>query len=258
MSYQYLHWKKKGKWGILEIDHPPVNALNRKVLEELHEFISKDLPQEKVRILLLGARGKTFIAGADIGELKELGPKTIQEFLEIAHSTLQSIEESPIIFIALIHGFALGGGLEFALACDIRIATEKAQLGLPEVQLGLFPGFGGTQRLTRHVGEGLAKYWILTGKRISAKEAWEKGLVHKVVPQEKLREEGEKLAQELLEKGPQALQYAKRLIHLSLEKPLAEGLQEEKKAFVNLFHTKEPYIGLNAFLEKKKPSFEEG
>ncbi len=198
---------------------------------------------------------KAFIAGADIPELKELDLVSGKEFVELGHQTFAQIENSKIVSIAAINGFALGGGCEFAMATDIRIASETAKLGQPEVNLGIIPGFGGTQRLTRLVGRGRAKELIFTARIITAEEALRIGLVEKVVPADKLMEEANKLADLILSKGPLAVQYAKEVINRGADLDLGNANGYEMTAFAALCETDDKNEGLTAFLEKRAAGF---
>jgi enoyl-CoA hydratase len=211
-------------------------------------------PEARI-IILTGAGEKAFIAGGDITVFPGLNRVTAEQFALSIQSTLSKMEESRKAVICAINGLALGGGCEVAMACDIRIASEKAKLSQPEVNLGVMPGAGGTQRLPRLVGKGKAMELVFTTDMISAEEAKAIGLVNRVVPAESLLEEARKMAKKILTKGPVAIAMAKRAIHEGLEMGLREGMELEAKLFGELFETSDPREGVKAFLEKRTPHF---
>ena len=233
-----------------------LNSLNTETLKELKTAFSELEEKCEVRVCIFtGGGDKAFIAGADIAELKELNVLTGRDFVERGHSLFSQIENSRIISIAAINGFALGGGCEFLLAADIRIASENAKMGQPEVNLGIIPGFGGTQRLARLVGKGRAKELIFTGRVIKADEALRIGLVEAVYPPDQLLAEAEKLTDQILSKGPIAVQYAKETINRGLDLNLESGNAFEIAAFTALCATEDKNEGLAAFLEKRPAAF---
>ncbi|MHA2169308.1 MAG: enoyl-CoA hydratase/isomerase family protein [Candidatus Kariarchaeaceae archaeon] len=234
-----------------------LNALNSKVITELNTAIDEiEIQTHSLRaIVLTGAGDKAFIAGADISEMVRLSPGEARNFLHSAQSVLNRLEELPVPVIAAINGYAFGGGLEVALACDIRIASENAVVGLPEVSLGLIPAAGGTQRLTRLVGVGQAKYLIMTASRINADEAYRLGIVSKVVPPEELQNEVINTVTGLMKLGPVAIGAAKTSIQASLNENLIGGLEIELAEAVKCFMTKDLREGMTAFLEKRKAEF---
>lgn len=243
--------------GILTIDRPEaLNALNLEILRGLRDLLREVERREDIRALIItGAGGRAFVAGADIGEMKPLKPLHTREFASLGHEVTRLLERMEKPVIAAINGYALGGGCELALACDLRVAVEEAKLGLPEVSLGIFPGFGGTQRLTRLVGRGRASEMILTGDPVGAATAERIGLVNRVVHRENLLSEAKRMANTMLERGPLALKLAKAAIHQSQETGLTAGLAFELEAFSLIFSTEDKEEGLKAFLEKRKPSF---
>lgn len=233
-----------------------MNALNSNVLGELQNAFNELSRDAKVRcVIITGAGDKAFIAGADIAAMKDMTEKDAEIFVEFGHKTMNTIQNCQRPVIAAVNGFALGGGLELALSCDFIYASEKAKFALPEVGLGLYPGFGGTQRLSRAIGPNRARELIFTGRMISAVEAERWGLVNKVCAPEQLLEEARKTATEINQKGPIAISRAKRVINEGKDEPLNDGLEAEKRHFPGCFNTEDLKEGLAAFLEKRKPEF---
>lgn len=242
----------------LTFDRPnALNALNSQVTLDLKAAISEieNNISEVRAIVITGEGNKSFVAGADIAEMVKLTPPEARSFLHELQQTLTKLEDLLIPVIAKINGYALGGGLEVALACDIRIASDNALIGLPEVSLGLIPAGGGTQRLTRLIGEGHSKYLIMTGTRLNAQEALQYGIVSKVVPQDKLDEEIDKLLNKILNLAPVAIGSAKIAIQASFNELLKSGLEIELDEAVKCFQTKDLREGMNAFLQKRKAEF---
>lgn len=257
MVYQNIALEITGAKATITINRPKaLNALNRETLREIKAAFTELESGGAVRVCIFtGAGEKAFVAGADIPELKELDLISGKEFVELGHRTFAQIENSKIVSIAAINGFALGGGCEFAMCMDMRFASETAKLGQPEVNLAVIPGFGGTQRLTRLVGRGRAKELIFTARIITAEEALRIGLIEKVVPADKLMEEVNKLADTILSKGPVAVQYAKEAIHRGADLDLANANAYEITAFAALCETEDKNEGLTAFLEKRAAGF---
>ncbi len=242
--------------AIVTIDRPPVNALNAELVEELaRTFEEIGLRKDVGAVIVTGGGEKSFVAGADIAEFVEKSGLEMRRFSEAGMRMTRAIERMPQPVIAAVNGYALGGGCEIALACDIRIASDRAKLGQPEVNLGVIPGFGGTQRLTRLVGAGWASELILAGDPIDAATAQRIGLVNRVVPPEMLMEEARTLARKILARGPRAVALAKAAIHQALETSLSAGLSFETEAFGLAGSTADKKEGSKAFLEKRKPSF---
>jgi len=239
------------------IDRPKaLNALNSEVLIDLVNVISEIRTRKDIRIvLLMGGGEKSFVAGADIAQMSNLNPLEGAEFSRIGQNVFRMITELPYPTIAVIQGFALGGGCELALACDIRIASEKARFGQPEVGLGIIPGFGGTQRLARLIGPGQAKKLIFSAEIIQAVQALEIGLVEQVVAPEQLNETVLNLAQAIASKSPNALKLAKTAIDQGLEGSLEEGMRLEAGLFALCFASPEQKEGMTAFIEKRKSKF---
>ncbi len=257
MGYETLIVEKRDRIAIVTINRPKVlNALNATVIEELGRCFSelKDDP-EVGAVILTGAGEKAFVAGADISGLVELDPLEGKMFAEKGQAVFNLIENLGKPVIAAINGYALGGGCELAMACTIRIASEKAKLGQPEVNLGIIPGYGGTQRLPRLVGKGIAMELILTGRMVDAQEAYQIGLVNKVVPPEKLMDEAVEMAKTILSKGPLAVKFAMEAVNRGLEVNLEEGLKIEADLFGMCCATEDKVEGTKAFLEKRKPNF---
>ncbi len=250
---EYIKAEKKKEIGIILFNRPEaMNILDTKMLQELGDFLTELENDEQIRAIIITG-GKNFCAGANIKELKEKHPEEAEAFSRLGHKVCNQLENMEKPLIAAINGYALGGGCELALACDIRIASESARFGLPELNLGLIPGFGGTQRLSRLVGIGKAKEMIFTGRIIDAEEAESTGIANKVVKDEELMEKAEEMAQVIAEKSPITIKMAKILINKNQE--IKRGLEMEIVSFSECFKTQDHIEGINAFLEKRKPVF---
>jgi enoyl-CoA hydratase len=233
-----------------------LNALNQALLAEWSQALDAIAAEEDIRVLILtGAGEKSFVAGADIAELATYTPLQAKIFSRAGHSVIAKLQELPIAVIAAVNGFALGGGSEIALACDFIYASENARFGLPEITLGLIPGFGGTQRLPRLIGTNRAKELIFTGKMISANEAAQIGLVNKVVAPGALMEEVLKTARDIAAKGRVSLREAKQAVNRGLDADLATGCSLETDAFALTLASPDAKEGTAAFLEKRKAVF---
>lgn len=232
-----------------------MNALNEKVLGELKEVIAQVRDDPNVRAVIITGEGPAFVAGADIRAMLEKDLKEIEEFTRFGQEVMNDIERLDKAVIAAINGFALGGGLELALACDIRLASTEARMGFPEVGLGIFPGFGGTQRVTRLIGKGHACELIFTGKHINADDAVRIGLINRVVSPQKLMAEARKIAEQISRQGPVAISRAKTAINQALQTGLDDGLSFELEAVMKTFDTEDQKEGMTAFLERRKPEF---
>lgn len=242
-------------WITLNRPHR-LNAFNDILMEELAEALDTVENDPSVRCVIITGEGdRAFSAGADITAFPKATPVTAEEFSRKGQKVFSKIEEMSKPVIAAINGYALGGGLELALACDFRIASEHAELGNPEINLGIIPGWGGTQRLVRIVGLRNAKRLVMLGERIKADEALQMGLVDKVVPFEKLREEAKALAQKLCEGPPIALKYAKHALNFGSQVPLDVGLRLEATLMALLFSTQDIKRGIEAFMSRRKPEF---
>jgi len=257
MTYENLTIAAQGRIARVTVNRPEkLNALNEKTVRELHAAFSGIKDDAAVGVVILTGSGeKAFVAGADIKELAAMTPLGGEASSRLGQAALAEIEHLGKPVIAAINGFALGGGLELALACHMRFASENAKLGLPEVGLGIIPGYGGTQRLPRLIGLGRALELITTGRMIDAAEAYRLGLVNAVVPQADLMGHCEKVASEILGKGPIAVRCAMDAAIQGLETDLEHGLRQESTYFGLLSATADMRDGLTAFLEKRKPNF---
>lgn len=230
-----------------------LNALNSETLAELKECFGNIAARKDVRVLILtGAGKKAFVAGADISEMVNATPAEGRKMGMLAKEAFMLLETMPQVTIAAVNGYALGGGCEISMACDIRIASDNAKFGQPEVGLGILPGFGGTQRLARLVGKGRAKEIIFTCDQIDAQEAYRIGLANKVVPQDELLDTCKSMAEKIMSKGSYAISLAKEAINTGLETDLASGLTLEADFFGLSFSTADKKEGMTAFLEKRK------
>jgi enoyl-CoA hydratase len=256
-AFENIMYEKKGAIAYVTVNRPKVlNALNMATMEELRSAFSAIKNDPEVRVAILtGAGEKAFIAGADIGELARNDAVAGKEYTHRGQSVLELIENLGKPVIACINGFALGGGCELAMACTMRLASENAKLGQPEVKLGIIPGYGGTQRLPRLVGKGLAMQLVLAGEMITAQEAMRIGLVNEVTPQPELISRAEAIAHKIAANAPLAVQYAMEAVNRGMEMTLAEGLYLEATLFGVCCATEDKNEGTKAFLEKRAPSF---
>ncbi len=257
MELQNLLWQVEDGTGVLTVNRPrALNALDRHTIGELAQVLDAVALDRSVRALVLtGAGEKAFVAGADINELAQLSAVAGRDYGLFGQSVLDRIEQSPKPFIAAVNGFALGGGCELAMACHLRIASENAKLGQPEVKLGIIPGYGGTQRLARLVGKGRALQLVMTGEQITAQQALAIGLVNEVVPPADLLGEAEVLAKKIAANAPLAIRFALEAVNRGLEMPLAEGLFLEATLFSLCCTTEDMKEGTKAFLEKRPAKF---
>ena len=257
MAYENIKTDLREGLLIITIDRPKVlNALNAQTVEEIRQAFAAARDDENVKaVIVTGGGEKAFVAGADINELAQKTPITGKETSERGQAVLSFIERFPKPVIAAINGFALGGGCELALACHIRIASEKAQIGLPEVTLGIIPGYGGTQRMARLLGKGKALELICTGDRIGAADAERIGLVNKVVPADQLMSAAEEMARKMMSRGPLAIRAAIEAVIRGSEMPFEEGQFLEATLFGLLCASDDTKEGMNAFLEKRPARF---
>lgn len=257
MTFKNILTEKNDAAGIITINRPQVmNALNVETLTELCGAIEQMGADNTLRtIIITGAGEKSFVSGADIFAMTEMSEKDSESFARTGHNLMNLIESVSKPVIAAVNGFALGGGTEIALACDIIYASENAKFGLPEVKLGIYPGFGGTQRLTQLIGIARAKELIFTGRIISALDACELGIVNRVVASSELMTEVLSLSDTISANGPLAIGMAKKLMNDGRNKTFAGALENEQKSFSKLFLSADRSEGMRAFLEKRKPVF---
>ncbi|MBW2038899.1 MAG: enoyl-CoA hydratase/isomerase family protein [Deltaproteobacteria bacterium] len=257
MGYKNLVLEVEEGIALLKINRPKVlNALNRETLLELQQALKEVQGRADVQVVILTGEGeKSFVAGADIAEMKDMTPVEARAFSRLGHAALGMIENLKRPIIAAVNGYALGGGMEIALACDFIYASEKAKLGVPEVTLGIFPGFGATQRLPRLIGKGRAKELIFTGEMVDAQKAYSLGIVNKVFPHDTFLEEVKKTARKIAHNGPVAVSMAKESVNAGYDLGTEEGEAIEITTWANCFATYDQKEGMGAFLDKKKPQF---
>lgn len=258
VDYKNLLFEKNGMVGIVKFNRPEaMNALNTETLNELKDCVTNIIKSKDIKVILFTGMGKAFIAGADIKEMINMTPEQAMTFSKNTHELLNMIEESDKITIAAINGAALGGGCEFTLSCDIRLASEKAKFGQPEINLAVIPGFAGTQRLTRLIGIANVKRLIFTGELINSTKAYEMGIVSEVVPPEELMDHALKMAQSIAEKSGVILKIAKKAISEGVHMKFKDALELEQRLFGECFATSDLKEGMNAFIEKRKPVFKD-
>ena len=257
MKYEFLKVELKDSVALLTLNRPEImNSLNFGLLKELNHFITEANFEKSIRVIIItGAGEKAFCAGADLKERRTMPPEEVKRYIFTIRTTFTAVEYLPKPVIAAVNGIALGGGTELALASDIRIASSTATMGLTETSLAIIPGAGGTQRLVRAVGKGKAKELIFLAKRISAAEAYEIGMVNKVVDPDQLIDEAMAMAKKICENGPLAVEQAKMSINYGSETDIYTGLAFETQCYNNLIPTKDRLEGLQAFKEKRKPQY---
>jgi len=257
MPYDNIILEVQGGTGIIKINRPKaLNALNAATCDDLLAAAGELAGNPDIKVIVVTGQGdKAFVAGADIQEMLPMNPMQGMAFSQKGHMAMYFLERMNKPVIAAVNGYALGGGFELALACDIIYASEKARVGFPEVTLGILPGFGGTQRTARLAGIARAKELIFSGKVISAREAYEIGLVNKVVPDGQLMEAVEGLAAAIISAGPVGVGLAKACINRSVSLDIDSGLDFEAEAFGLCFGTEDQKEGMAAFLEKRKPTY---
>ena len=263
-EWQYIRTQVDDRVAVLTIDHPPVNSFNKQVVTELGEAVDTLLADDEVKVIVITGGGtNAFVAGADIPEIKALLDDTgedyaaARQFIARGQQVTLKIEQADKPIIAAINGFCLGGGLELAMACHMRICSDRARLGQPEINLGLIPGWGGTQRLARLAGKGKAVELILTGDMLTAQDAYRVGLVNKVVPAGAVLKEARGLARKIAAKSALPVAAALRAITQGLSVPIEEGLAVEAEQFVALADSEDIREGVGAFLEKRQPKFQD-
>lgn len=255
-AYKTIILEKKDGIGYITLNRPEVfNAISQELIDEFSDALDKVNKDEEIRVLILTGAGKGFQAGADIRELSIMTPMAILRWNEGVlrnHAKLEKLRQ-PVI--AAINGLAMGGGLELALSCSLRVAVEGAKLALPEVKLGIIPGTGGTQRLPRLIGKGNAYELLLTGDTITAEEALKIGLVNKVVPRGEALKAAEELAGRIMANAPIAVEMCKDAVEIGMDLPLEQAIQYSQKNCITCFSTEDMKEGTGAFLEKRKPNF---
>lgn len=256
MAYKTLKLERRDSLMILTLNRPAIlNAINQVMIQELNQAFAEIGQDLNVRVLIIRGAGRIFQAGADINELNAMSPLELLRWNNGIVRALDALQFLPQPSIAAMHGYALGGGLELALACTMRIAAQHTKLGLPEVKLGVLPAAGGPQRLMRLVGKGRAAEMLLTGEPISAEEALHIGLVNKVVALDDLLPSAEKLAAAIIANGPVAVEMVKDALEIGEGLPVREAIQYAQKNQVTCFCTKDRHEGTRAFLDKRKPNF---
>ena len=257
MAYENLIVEVSGRIATITINRPrSLNSLNRATVQELFAAAGEIARADDAGVVLLtGAGEKAFVAGADIAEMSRFSALEALDFATLGQRVLEFLEGMPQPVIGVINGYALGGGCELAMACDLLVAADTARFGQPEVNLGIIPGYGGTQRLPRLVGRNLAKEIVLTGEMITAQRAYEIGLVNRVVPREALMPAAREIAEKILSKGPVAVRTAKMAINRGIDLDLGSACALEANAFALGFATEDRKEGMSAFLEKRKAAF---
>lgn len=256
MEYKNVILEKEGKLALLTINRPKaLNALNSETVMEIDSAIDEIAADDAVLAVIITGAGKSFVAGADITQMKDFNTLEGRKFSRLGNKVFRKLENLEKPVIAAVNGFALGGGCELSLACDIRIASSKAKFGQPEVGLGITPGFGGTQRLARVVGPGMAKELIYTAKMIKADEALRIGLVNSVFEPEKLLEEAKKLANTIASNAPVAVRMSKAAINRGIQCDIDTAVAYESEAFGECFSTEDQKEGMTAFVEKREKNF---
>jgi enoyl-CoA hydratase len=254
MAFETLLFAREESFAVITLNRPPANAISVELVRDLNAALNSVEHDDAVRsVIITGAGDRIFCAGADLGSA--FSGDDVDTFIRFGNSVMRKIERFPKPVIAAINGFALGGGCELALACHIRIASEKAQIGLPEVTLGIIPGYGGTQRMARLLGKGKALELICTGDRIGAAEAERIGLVNKVVPADQLMGAAEQMARTMMSRGPLAIRAAIEAVVRGGEMPFEEGQFLEATLFGLLCASEDTKEGMKAFLEKRPPQF---
>jgi enoyl-CoA hydratase len=257
MDYKNIIFDVEGNTAVLRFNRPKaLNAVNPDVFKEIHDALDRVEKDSSIKVLILTGEGdKAFVAGADITHMIDLTPLQAKEFSRNGQDLLFRLSTLPIPVIACVNGFALGGGCEIAMACDFIYASENAKFGQPEINLGLTPGFGGTQRLSRLVGKAMAKEICMTGAMIDAREARDMGLVNRVFPQEELWEATMKTANLMAKKGKVSLRAIKECVERGYDVDLKDGCFMESEAFGLIFTSTDRKEGMSAFLEKREPEF---
>jgi enoyl-CoA hydratase len=256
MAYNNVKYEIKDEIGFVTINRPDsLNALNSELLGELYELFTEIKDDDKVKAVIVTGEGRAFVAGADIAEMVKLETPQLRKMAAKGQAVMNLIEDIDKIVIAAVNGFALGGGNELAMACDFRFASEKAKFGQPEVNLGIMPFFGGTQRLPRLVGNGMAKYLICSAEMVNAEEAMRIGLVEKVFPAEELMDEVIKFTKLIMTKSPIGVSMAINAVNKGTDMDRKNAIDFEKELTVNCYCSEDRMIGMKAFLNKEEPKF---
>ena len=256
MAYQFIKYEQEGQIACITIHRPEaLNALNDAVISELMDCFTKLEDDLSVDLAIITGEGRSFVAGADISVMAKAEGIAGRAWTKRGMDLMDRIENLRIPVIAAVNGYALGGGLELSMACDFRIASSKAKFGQPETGLGIIPGFGGTQRLPKLVGKGMASYLIFTNEMIGASEAYRIGLVEKVVEPEDLMPAVWEIAKKIVSKAPIATKLAKCATRMAVNVDIRSGIAYELEAFDTTFHTQDRVEGMHAFVEKRKPKF---
>lgn len=257
MDYRTILFDVHEKIATITFNRPhALNAMNTETMRELAHAVTACRDDDTIgAVILTGAGDKAFVAGADIREMETLQPRDVLEFLELGHETLRMIEVMPKPSVAAVNGFALGGGTEIALACDVRFAVEHARFGQPEIMIGLIPGWGGTQRLPRIIGMGRAKELVLGGEQIDAMRAYETGLVNRVLPADQLMPEARAFAMKLAAMPPFGIKMAKHAMNYGGDMSVDSAIRLEMECCAQCFSTEDQQEGMRAFLEKRRPLF---
>lgn len=256
MDREFLKLRDDGRVRLITISRPKaLNALNTGVLSELIAEMQRAEADSNCNVVVLTGEGKAFVAGGDIAQMSRMNPSQALQYAKQGQDLMAFMEKMNKVVIAAINGYALGGGSELALGCDMVIAAKSAKIGQPEVTLGIMPGFGGTQRLVRTVGRNAAKEWILTGGMYSAQDAMRIGFVNRVVDDDQVVDAAMKVAHKVAANGPVAVAISKKAINEGMQMPLTQALDYEASLFANLFDTSDQVEGTTAFLEKRPPKF---
>ncbi|HLR67956.1 enoyl-CoA hydratase/isomerase family protein [Virgibacillus alimentarius] len=252
---KFIRTDIKDEVGVITLDRPDVlNALNREMVDEIVAAMENFDQNEEAKVIVIKGNGKAFVAGADIDEMADDDSIRMELLNQFAVWDRISLIKKPVI--AAVHGFALGGGFELALSCDIIFASEKAQMGFPEVKLGVMPGAGGTQRLTKAMGKAKALEWLWLGDPMEAKEAMHYGVINRIIPEEALMEETMTFAKKLTKQAPLSLRLIKESVNKAVDSTIYDGMQFERKNFYLLFSSLDQKEGMQAFIEKRLPNFE--
>ncbi|HEX2697917.1 MAG TPA: enoyl-CoA hydratase-related protein [Anaerolineales bacterium] len=254
MPYEFILAETHGRVGLITLNRPQVmNALNNALLREVMDALEAFDKDDAIGAMVITGNEKAFAAGADIKEMADLSVTQVMDRDHVAVFSRILTIQKPVV--AAVSGYALGGGCEIAMSCDMIVASESAKFGQPEINIGVIPGAGGTQRLTRAVGKAVAMEMILNDRRLSAQEALQFGLVNRVVPTERYLDEALKLADEIASRAPVAVRVGKKMINQAYERMLTDGIHTEKQEFYNLFATEDQKEGMKAFVEKRKPQW---